>query len=65
MTMGGKFWLGLIGACVGAVVAGSILFLVLGWAWATWGFFATFLVLGAVLMLSAYIYDRRRRSIAA
>ena len=29
--MGGKFWLGLIGACVGAVVAGSILFLVLGW----------------------------------
>ncbi|MBW8741895.1 MAG: hypothetical protein ACJ747_04970 [Gaiellaceae bacterium] len=46
-------------------MAGSILFLVLGWAWATWGFFATFLVLGAVLMLSAYIYDRRRRSIAA
>jgi hypothetical protein len=38
MELGGRFWLGLLGICVGAVVVGAILFLLFGWAWSAWGF---------------------------
>lgn len=69
MELGGRFWLGLLGVCVGAVVAGAILFLLFGWAWSAWGFMGAFIVLSAIALGFAYIHDRReqnrRRGIAA
>jgi Kef-type K+ transport system membrane component KefB len=67
MELGAKFWLGLLGVCVGAVVAGAILFLLFGWAWSAFGFIGALIVLGALAIGFAYIHDRRenRRRAAA
>jgi Kef-type K+ transport system membrane component KefB len=62
MGLGGKFWLGLFGVCVGAVVAGAILFLLFGWAWSAFGFIGALIVLGALAIGFAYIHDRRQES---
>jgi Kef-type K+ transport system membrane component KefB len=62
MELGGKFWLGLLGVCVGAVVAGAILFLLFGWAWSAFGFIGALIVLGALAIGFAYIHDRRQES---
>lgn len=68
MELGARFWLGLLGICVGAVVVGAILFLLFGWAWSTFGFIGALIVLGALAIGFAYIHDRRqenRRRLAA
>ncbi|HSC74255.1 MAG TPA: hypothetical protein VLB89_08825 [Gaiellaceae bacterium] len=69
MELGGKFWLGLLGICVGAVVVGAILFLLFGWAWSAFGFIGALVVLGVIAIGFAYIHDRRqenrRRRVAA
>jgi Kef-type K+ transport system membrane component KefB len=69
MELGARFWLGLLGICVGAVVVGAILFLLFGWAWSTFGFIGALIVLGALAIGFAYIHDRReqnrRRGLAA
>jgi Kef-type K+ transport system membrane component KefB len=69
MELGARFWLGLLGICVGAVVVGAILFLLFGLAWSAWGFMGAFIVLGALAIGLAYIHDRReqnrRRRLAA
>jgi membrane protein implicated in regulation of membrane protease activity len=62
MELGGRFWLGLLGVCVGAVVAGAILFLLFGWAWWAWGFMGAFIVLSAIALGFAYIHDRREQN---
>lgn len=62
MELGGKFWLGLLGICVGAVVVGAILFLLFGWAWSAWGFMGAFIVLSVIALTAAYIHDRREQN---
>ena len=69
MELGAKFFFGLLGICVGAVVVGAILFLLFGWAWSAWGFMGAFIVLSAIALGFAYVHDRReqnrRRRLAA
>jgi len=62
VELGGSFWLGLLGICVGAVVAGAILFLLFGWAWSAFGFIGALIVLGALAVGFAYIHDRREQN---
>jgi membrane protein implicated in regulation of membrane protease activity len=61
MELGGRFWLGLLGICAGAVVAGAILFLLFGWAWSAFGFIGALIVLGALAVGFAYVHDRREQ----
>ena len=57
--MGAKFWLGLVGIAVGAVIAGSVFAILFGWVWASWGFFGALVILTAILVGFGYLYDRR------
>jgi bacteriorhodopsin len=69
MKLGAKFWFGLIGIAIAAVVAGAILIAVFGWAWYAWGFAGAFLLISALLLAFGWIYDKReqnrRKSLAA
>ena len=58
-TLGGRFWASVFGVCLAVGVGGFLLFWFVGAAWARWGAFGALIVLGAVLLLVAYIYDRR------
>ena len=62
MELGGRFILGLLGVCVGAVAAGAILFLLFGWAWSAFGFIGALIVLGVIALAAAYIHDRREQN---
>jgi Kef-type K+ transport system membrane component KefB len=62
MELGARFWLGLLGICVGAVVVGAILFILFGLAWSAWGFMGAFIVLSALALGFAYIHDRREQN---
>lgn len=69
MDLGAKFWFGLIGIAIAAIVAGAILIGIFGWAWYAWGFAGAFLILCAVLLAFGWVYDKReqkrRESLAA
>ena len=58
-SLGGRFWASVIGVCLAIGIGGFLLFWFVGAAWARWGAFGALLVLGAVLLLIAYIHDRR------
>lgn len=58
--MGGKFWFALIGGGLAVVAAGLVLFIVFGRVWYTYGFFATFLLLAIVLIVVAWVFDKRQ-----
>jgi membrane protein implicated in regulation of membrane protease activity len=62
MELGARFWLGLLGICVGAVVVGAILFLLFGWAWSAFGFIGALIVLAVIAIGFAYIHDRRQEN---
>jgi len=57
--LGFKFWGGLIGVILAIGVGGMIVFLIFSRAVYAWGFLGAFLVLGAIVILIAWIYDRR------
>ena len=57
--MGGKFWLGVIGIALACAAAGWICFFLITAAWARWGFFGMFLLLGALALLAGWLVDRR------
>ena len=59
MELGARFWLWVVGVTVGVAVAGFLLFVLIGWAWYAWGLFGMLLVFGGVLLLLAWIHDRR------
>jgi O-antigen ligase len=58
--LGGGFWLWLVGLVVGGAVAAVIIFMVMGWAWYTWGFFGAFFLLALVSLGVGFVYDRRQ-----
>jgi membrane protein implicated in regulation of membrane protease activity len=59
MELGGKFWLLFIGGAIACAFAGLLLFLLIGSAWARWGFLGMFLLLSAVSLAIGWIVDRR------
>lgn len=69
MELGGKFWLAFIAGAIGLTIAGFLFFLLIGNAWARWGFLGGCLFLAAILILFGWIYDkrdkRRRESLGA
>ena len=66
MELGGKFWLLFIGGAIACAFAGLLLFILIGNAWARWGFFGMFLFLAVVSLAIGWIFDRRnKKNIAA
>ena len=60
--LGGKFWLMFIGGAIACAFAGLLFFLVLGNAWARWGFFGMFLFLAVLALVVGWIMDHRTKS---
>jgi O-antigen ligase len=58
--LGTKFWLGTFGVLLAAAVGVFIVLLIFFRAAYAWGFFGAFMLLFAVLILVAWIWDRRR-----
>lgn len=58
--LGKGFWLKLLGICLAIGIGGMLLFALLGTAWYAWGGFATLIIFGGLLLLWAWIYDRRQ-----
>ena len=54
------FWLKLFGAIIAFGVAGMVIMAIIGAAWYAWGLVGTFLLIAAVGILFAWIYDRRQ-----
>lgn len=58
-SLGGRFWASVLGVCLAIGIGGFLLFWFVGAAWERWGAFGALIFLGAVLLLVAWIYDRR------
>jgi hypothetical protein len=58
-SLGGRFWASVFGICLAVGVGGFLLFWLVGAAWARWGAFGALLFLGGMLLLVAWIFDRR------
>jgi hypothetical protein len=58
--LGGKFWLWVVGVSLAVGIGGLLLFLLVGAAWARWGFLGAMIFFGAILLLIAWIWDRRQ-----
>jgi Flp pilus assembly protein TadB len=56
---GAKFWLVLVGSVIAGGIAALILFGLFGLAWYAWGGFAAFMVFVALILVVAFLYDRR------
>ena len=61
MELGGKFWLRIHRRGDRVRLRGILLFLLIGNAWARWGFLGMFLFLSAVLLAIGWIIDRRTK----
>jgi len=57
--LGFKFWAGLVGVILAIGIGGMILFLLFSRAVYAWGFLGAFLAFGVVIILVAWVYDRR------
>lgn len=57
--MGFGFWLKTAGVILLGGVACLVVFLILDIAWAAWGGFGALVAFAAVLLLVAWLYDRR------
>jgi hypothetical protein len=60
--MGGRFWLGLLGAVVGIGIAAAIVFLLISAAFVAWGVLGALVFFGAVLVGIAWFMDRRKQA---
>jgi hypothetical protein len=58
--VGGRFWVVLLASLLGIGIAVVILFAVIGAALVTWGVLGTLIVVGAILLGIAWVYDRRQ-----
>ena len=57
--LGFKFWGGLIGIILAVAVGGMIMFLIFSRAVYAFGFLGAFIVLGGIVILLAWLYDRK------
>jgi uncharacterized membrane protein HdeD (DUF308 family) len=57
--MGARFWVVLAASCLGIAIGVMILFWVIGAALLAWGVVGAFAVLGGILLLVAWMHDRR------
>jgi hypothetical protein len=55
----GRVWLKMFAILLGVGIAVILVLVFIGNALAKWGLFGGFLVVGAVLLLGAWIYDKR------
>jgi uncharacterized membrane protein HdeD (DUF308 family) len=60
--LGWSFWLKLMGGVILVGLAIWIIFLVLDVAYAAWGAFGAMLFFIGVILLIAYVYDRRQQA---
>ncbi len=63
--LGAKFWLGLIGVCIGIAVAAGVIFIVFGAVWYAWGAIAALVVVCGGIALAVSLTNRiseRRRA---
>ena len=61
MELGAKFWLLFIGGAIACALAGLLLFILIGNAWARWGFLGMFLFLALVSLAIGWIFDKRNK----
>ena len=59
--LGAKFWLSLAGISIAVCVGAGLAFLLIGAAWARWGALGALLFFGLLMLVPAYIYDRRNQ----
>jgi len=57
--LGPRFWLAIAGSVLGIGIAILIGFLIVGYAFWAWGIFGTLVVLSALALLAAWLFDRR------
>jgi Kef-type K+ transport system membrane component KefB len=62
MDLGARFWFGIVGLAVGVAVAAYLIFVLMGYAWYAWGFFGMLLFFSVVMIVFAYVHDRREAS---
>jgi Na+/melibiose symporter-like transporter len=60
-TLGMRFWLGILGLTIVAVVSGALIMVMFGRLWYAWGFFGAFIVFSLVAIGFGWLYDRRER----
>jgi uncharacterized membrane protein len=58
--VGARFWFGLFGTLVVGAIIVSIIFLLIGAAFVSWGFLGTLLVIGLVALAAGWFVDRRQ-----
>jgi 4-hydroxybenzoate polyprenyltransferase len=57
--VGARFWLAVAGISIATAVAAYLIFLLMGYAWYAWGFFGMLILFGGVMILLAWLHDRR------
>jgi hypothetical protein len=60
--VGARGWLGLAAIVIGFAIGLFVLFILIDLAVYAWGFLGALLAIGAILLLIAWIYDRRQAS---
>lgn len=60
-SLGGKFWLKVVGMIIVIGIAAAIFFLIVGAAWARMGFLGMLIVVFGAFLVFAYISDRRKQ----
>ncbi len=58
--MGARFWIGFTAAVIAGGILLLIVFKIIGWAVIAWGFLGAMLLIGAVAIAFAWLYDRRQ-----
>jgi hypothetical protein len=61
-AVGARGWLGLAAIVIGFAIGLFVLFILIDLAVYAWGFLGALLAIGAILLLIAWIYDRRQAS---
>jgi hypothetical protein len=61
MGLGGRFWLATAGITIAAAIGGFLVFMLIGWAWYSWGLLGAFLLIGGIGIAVAYVFDRREQ----
>jgi hypothetical protein len=56
---GGKFWLSIVGIALAIGICAIIAFFIFSSVWYKYGFFGALLFVAVVLLIGAWLYDRR------